>query len=91
MTGKKSLRRLDELNAKAEDASIWNDPQEAQRLMRERQRLDSSIAAVRALENDLADALGLLELAESENDSAMVVDAEQSIEALKKRGERSAA
>jgi peptide chain release factor 2 len=55
--------------------------------MRERQRLDEAIAAVRMLENELADALGLIELAEAENDSAMVADAEKSIGALAKRAE----
>ena len=55
--------------------------------MRERQRLDASMSAVRALENELMDALGLIELAEAENDSAMVADAEKSIVALTKRAE----
>ncbi|MDE2264329.1 MAG: peptide chain release factor 2 [Alphaproteobacteria bacterium] len=83
----KSLRRLDELNAKAEDAAIWNNPQEAQKLMRERQRLDEALSAVRKLEAELADAQGLIELAEADNDAAMVVDAEKSIGALSKRAE----
>jgi peptide chain release factor 2 len=55
--------------------------------MRERQRLDDAMSAVRKLENELADALGLIELAEAENDSAMVSDAEKAIEALTKRAE----
>ena len=42
MTGTMPLRRLDELNAKAEDPAIWNNPQAAQKLMRERQQLDES-------------------------------------------------
>ena len=44
--------------------------------MRERQKLDTSIAAVRALDNELADALGLLEMAEAENDAAVITEAE---------------
>jgi peptide chain release factor 2 len=55
--------------------------------MRERQRLDEAMSAVRSLENELADAVGLIELAEAENDSAMVADAENAIEALTKRAE----
>jgi len=50
--------------------------------MRERQRLDASIAALRGLQNRLSDALGLLELAESEADKAMIADAEKTIEGL---------
>ncbi|MBU6298333.1 MAG: peptide chain release factor 2 [Alphaproteobacteria bacterium] len=83
----KSLRQLDELNAKAEDASIWNNPQEAQKLMRERQRLDEALSAVRKLEAELADAQGLIELAETENDAVIVADAETSIKALLRRAE----
>jgi peptide chain release factor 2 len=55
--------------------------------MRERQRLDDAMSAVRKLENELADALGLIELAEAESDSAMVADAEKAIAALMKRAE----
>jgi peptide chain release factor 2 len=55
--------------------------------MRERQRLDTAMSAVRALENELADATGLMELAEAEGDAAMVADAENAIEALAKRAE----
>ena len=57
-------------------------------MMRERQKLDASIAAVKALDNELADALGLMEMAESENDDAMVADAEKSIQALHARAEQ---
>ena len=55
--------------------------------MRERQRLDEAIAGVRALENELTDATGLIELAEAEGDEAMVDDAETSIAALHTRAE----
>ncbi|HWA30893.1 MAG TPA: peptide chain release factor 2 [Rhizomicrobium sp.] len=82
-----ALRRLDELNARAEDASIWNDPQAAQKLMRERQKLDQSVSSVKKIEADLNDATGLLEMAETENDSAMISDAEKTIEALAKRAD----
>ncbi len=82
------MRRLDELNAKAEDPAIWNKPQDAQKLMRERQRLDEAVAGVRSLENELADASGLIELAEAEGDEAMVADAEKSIAGLHERAEK---
>jgi peptide chain release factor 2 len=55
--------------------------------MRERQRLDQSVAAVGKLANELADATGLLEMAEGENDAAMVADAENAITALAKRAD----
>ncbi len=55
--------------------------------MRERQRLDASISALRALDQELADAVGLLEMAEAEDDAPMIADAEKSITALRDRAE----
>jgi peptide chain release factor 2 len=56
--------------------------------MRERQKLDGAMGEVRALENELADATGLIEMAEAEDDSAMVKDAEAAIMVLQKRAEQ---
>ncbi len=55
--------------------------------MRERQRLESSLGELRKLEAELADAHGLIELAEAEGDAAMVADGEKSVAALAKRAE----
>ena len=82
------MRRLDELNARAEDPSLWNDPTAAQKLMRERQKLDGAISSVRQMENELADATGMIEMAEAENAAAMVADAENAVLALQKRAEQ---
>ena len=51
--------------------------------MRERNQLDRSIGGCRALEQQLADAMGMIELAEAENDAAMVNDAENTIFGLR--------
>ncbi len=56
--------------------------------MRERQKLDSGLGGVRALENELADSTGLMEMAEAENDAAMVTDAEKAIMGLAARAEK---
>jgi peptide chain release factor 2 len=56
--------------------------------MRERQKLDGAMSSVRALQNELADATGLIELAEAEGDAAMVADAERAIAALAGRAEQ---
>ena len=50
--------------------------------MRERQRLESSIAAVRETERELDDNLGLIELGDAEGDSGIVADAEAEIARL---------
>src|SRR3546814_14705644 len=67
----RALRRLDELNARVEDQSLWDDPKLAQSVMRERQRLDEAITSTRAIENELADPAELLELAEAEGDEEL--------------------
>ena len=51
--------------------------------MRERQRLDDGVGAVRALERELADNLELIELGEAEGDDAVVADAEKAIRRIK--------
>lgn len=53
--------------------------------MRERQRLDESIAAVRALEQGLSDNTELIELGEAESDDEVVSEAERALEALRDR------
>ncbi|MCA3377118.1 MAG: peptide chain release factor 2 [Roseomonas sp.] len=64
-----SVRRLEELNARVEDPTLWNNADEAGRVMRERGRLSEQIDGVKRLERDVGDALGLIELAEAEGDA----------------------
>jgi peptide chain release factor 2 len=67
------------LNERAEDPAIWNDAQEAQNLMRERQELDDSINAVKRLSTALQENIDLIEMGEEEGDDTIVADAEQGI------------
>jgi peptide chain release factor 2 len=57
-------------------------------MMRERQKLDVALNAVRALENELHDQTGLIEMAEGEGDVLMVSDGEKAITALAGRAEQ---
>jgi peptide chain release factor 2 len=84
----RALRRLDELNAKVEDQSLWNDPKAAQEVMRERRRLEEAIGATRAIRRELDDNVELLEMAESEGDAAMEADAVAALADLAERTER---
>ena len=83
----RAVRRLDELNAKVEDPTLWNDAKEAQEVMRERRRLDEAITATRAIETECADTAELIELAEMEGDEAMVDEAVASLAVLSARAE----
>ena len=83
-----ALRKLDELNARVEDPSLWDNAEAAQALMRERTRLASQIDAVKGLERDLTDALGYAEMADEEGDEASLDEARAQLKALKERGGR---
>ncbi|MGZ8337595.1 MAG: peptide chain release factor 2 [Allosphingosinicella sp.] len=84
----RALKRLDELNARVEDPTLWDSPKAAQEVMRERRRLDEAIGATRAIEKELADTVELMEMAETEGDAALVDDAVTSLAALAERAER---
>ena len=84
----RALKRLDELNAKVEDQSLWNNPKAAQDVMRERRRLDEAIAATRAIGSEMADIVELIEMAEAEGDEAMISEGGALLSALALRAER---
>ena len=79
---------MDELNAFVEDPRIWNEPERAQEIMRERQRLDEQIQRVRAIESELDDALALAELGETEGDEETVTEAQETLTTLRERARR---
>jgi peptide chain release factor 2 len=83
-----ALRRLDELNARVEDPTLWDDPKAAQEVMRERRRLDEAIGATRSIEKELADTVELMEMAETEGDESLIDDAVKSLAELAERAER---
>jgi peptide chain release factor 2 len=84
----RALRRLDELNARVEDQALWNNPKEAQAVMRERRRLDEAITATRDIERELSDTAELIEMAEAEGDAEM---ADEGVAALKMLADRAQA
>ena len=76
------------MNNKAEDPNLWNDANEAQKLMRERQQLDESINGVKSLEQQLKDNIELIEMGEEEGDADVVKEAEDALKALKAESAR---
>lgn len=74
--------RLEEFNARVEDPTLWNDPEKAQKLMRERQMLLDAFTAVKKLQQDLQDNVDLIELGEMEDDEGVVAEAESALKAL---------
>jgi peptide chain release factor 2 len=83
-----ALRQLDELNARSEDSTLWDKPEEAQALMRERNRLAGQVDAVRGLSATLRDTLEFCELAEAESDEASIEEARKELRRLKEKAAR---
>ncbi|MEO3430744.1 peptide chain release factor 2 [Pelagibius sp. CAU 1746] len=77
--------RLDELNAEAENPELWNDPESAQKVMRERTHLEQSLKEFHAIEGELEDAVTLAELGEAEDDEDSIQEAQSQLEALQAR------
>ena len=83
----KALARLEELNAMVEDQALWNDPKQAQGVMRERRRLEEAIGATRAIQTEMDDTAELMEMAEAEGDEALVDEGVAGLAALAERAE----
>ncbi|MHA6267583.1 peptide chain release factor 2 [Aliiroseovarius sp. CAU 1755] len=77
--------RLEEFNAMTEDPDLWNDPDRAQKLMRERQALMDSVNSYKEMAQDLQDNVDLIELGEMEEDDEVVADAEAALAKLVKK------
>ena len=70
------------MNAQSENPALWDDPQAAQKLMRERTRLADGIESYRDLERELEDNVGLIELGEAEGDEDVIAEAEAALAKL---------
>ena len=79
-----ALSRLDELESLSADPNLWSNPEKAQLLMKEKNRLEQQIGDVRRVENTLNDQIGLIDMAEAEGEEAMVNDAIAALKSLEK-------
>ncbi|MEZ5709478.1 MAG: peptide chain release factor 2 [Blastomonas sp.] len=84
----KALRRLDELNARVEDPTLWDDPKAAEAVMRERRHLDEAIGAANSIASEKDDTIEYIELAEAEGDDEMVAEGLETLAKLAERAER---
>ncbi|WP_131975938.1 peptide chain release factor 2 [Cricetibacter osteomyelitidis] len=57
------VERLEEVNAELEQPDVWNEPEKAQALGKERSALEAVVETITVLERGLEDVDGLLELA----------------------------
>ncbi|MXO66013.1 peptide chain release factor 2 [Altericroceibacterium endophyticum] len=82
-----AVRRLDELNAKVEDPTLWDNPKEAENVMRERRYLESSIGTVNEISQEMSDAIEFVELGEAEDDDDTINEGLTSLEQLAARAD----
>ncbi|WP_333783776.1 peptide chain release factor 2 [Steroidobacter sp.] len=74
--------RLAEVTRELEDPAIWNTPDRAQELGRERARLEQIVGTLDRVDNGLKDASELLEMAVAENEPSAIADVERDIAQL---------
>ena len=79
---------MSELNALVESPELWNDPENAQKLMRERTELEDSLSSIGRLETDLDDAIMLIEMGEAEGDASIIADAEKAVRTVQTEAAR---
>ena len=62
---------IDRTNREIEQEGFWDDPDKAQKVMKEKKSMETTVDAYRRLENTLEDIKELIELAEADNDPSM--------------------
>ncbi|WP_143530983.1 peptide chain release factor 2 [Rodentibacter ratti] len=76
------VERLEEVNAELEQTEVWNDPDKAQSLGKERVSLEQVVNTIKNLEQGLEDVDGLLELAVEAEDEDTFNEAVAELETL---------
>lgn len=76
------MRRRDELDALTEDTSLWDNPEKAQELLRERTHVDGMITGYERLDREYHDQLAMAEMAEAEQDADMLAEVEVQLQSV---------
>ena len=83
----RALRRLDELNARVQDPTLWDDPKEAQKISREQKLLETAVNTVNEIGSEMSDAVEFIEMGEAEGEESIVNDGLKSLERLAQRAD----
>lgn len=75
--------RLEEFDARVEDPRLWDDPDAAQKLMRDRQVLVDTLTMHDTIKQELADNIELIEMGEMEGDADIITEAEEALKSLR--------
>ncbi|WP_201565095.1 peptide chain release factor 2 [Psychrobacter sp. CMS30] len=77
--------RLEEVNLELENPELWNDPERATKINKEKSQLDGVIDVVVSLETTLEDAAAMLELAVEAEDESLLADVQAELDNAEKR------
>ncbi|MBO1516136.1 MULTISPECIES: peptide chain release factor 2 [Psychrobacter] len=77
--------RLEEINLELENPELWNDPERATKINKEKSQLDGVIDVVISLETTLADASAMLELAVEAEDESLLSDVQAELDDAEER------
>ncbi len=77
--------RLEEVERELENPDVWNNPENAQQLGRERTSLSNTVTTLEDLTSGVVDARELLDLAVEEDDEDTVAEVVKELEILRKR------
>ncbi|RJX70453.1 peptide chain release factor 2 [Vibrio sinensis] len=77
--------RLEEVNAELEQPDVWNEPERAQALGKERASLEAVVETIKQLELGVEDVEGLLELAVEEEDQETFDEIEPELAELEEK------
>lgn len=86
----KITAKLSELQAEEDKEGFWNDPKSAQAILKYKNILTRKLSSFESLKTQRHDQFGMLELAEAENDTALIKEVETDIyklEATAKKAE----
>ncbi|OOR91052.1 peptide chain release factor 2 [Moraxella caviae] len=79
--------RLEEVNLELENPEIWNNPELATKISKEKSVLDGIIGVIEGLDVSLADAEAMLELAVEEDDESLLTDVQAELDSAKAKVE----
>lgn len=79
------MLRYEELETLTADADLWNNPEQAQRLMSEKNTLEANLKTYDGFIKNLNEYKEMVEFAEAENDEAMLAELQQNLEQLAKQ------
>jgi peptide chain release factor 2 len=77
--------RLTEVELELSEPDVWNDPERAQELGRERSSLEAVVKTIEDLDSGIADTREILGMAVEENDADMLNDVQTDIDAMESR------